>query len=103
VAAQAQIDAVSADPSTEMFPIRASLLTLAVVAVLLALPGASSGASMRSCGAGVRAAVVSCAKAKRIASEYAKTHAHSLQGYTCSGGGSQGRCTLDRKIVTFPL
>jgi hypothetical protein len=103
VAAQAQIDVASADPGTEMSSIRASLLTLAVVAVLLALPGASGAASMRSCGGGVRAAVVSCAKAKRIATEYAKTHAHSLQGYSCSGGGSQGRCTLDRKVVTFPL
>jgi hypothetical protein len=86
-----------------MSPVRASLLTLAVVAVLLALPGASGAASLRSCGGGVRAAVVSCAKAKRIATEYAKTHAGALQGYTCSSGGSQGRCTLDRKVVTFPL
>jgi len=86
-----------------MSPVRASLLTLAVVAVLLALPGASGAASLRSCGGGVRAAVVSCAKAKRIANEYVKTRARSLQGYTCSGGGSQGRCTLDRKVVTFPL
>ena len=48
-------------------------------------------------------AIVSCPKAKRIAKEYAKTQAHSLQGYTCSGGGSQGRCILDRKVVLFPL
>ena len=48
-------------------------------------------------------AIVSCPKAKRIAKEYAKTQAHSLQGYTCSGGGSQGRCVLDRKVVLFPL
>jgi hypothetical protein len=86
-----------------MTPVRATLLALALAAVLLALPGASGAASLRSCGGGVRAAVVSCAKAKRIASEYTKTHARSLQGYTCSSGGSQGRCTLDRKVVTFPL
>ena len=86
-----------------MTPVRASLLALALAAVLLALPGASGAASLRSCGAGVRAAVVSCAKAKRIAAEYTKTHSRSLQGYTCSSGGSQGRCTLDRKVVTFPL
>ena len=86
-----------------MPPVRACLLSLAVVSILLALPGVSGAASMRSCGGGVRAAVVSCGKAKRIATEYAKTHSHSLQGYTCSSGGSQGRCTLDRKVVTFPL
>ena len=86
-----------------MTPVRASLLALAVAAVLLALPGASGAASLRSCGGGVRAAVVSCAKAKRIAGEYTKTHSRSLQGYTCSSGGSQGRCVLDRKVVTFPL
>jgi hypothetical protein len=82
---------------------RASLLVLAVAAVLLALPGVSGAASMRSCGGGVRAAIVSCSKAKRIAAEYAKTKAHSLQGYTCSSGARQGRCTLDRKVVVFPL
>jgi hypothetical protein len=86
-----------------MSPVRACLLSLAVVAILLALPGASGAASMRSCGGGVRAAVVSCGKAKRIATEYAKTRSRSLQGYTCTSGGSQGRCTLDRKVVTFPL
>ncbi len=82
---------------------RASLLTLAVAAVLLALPGASGAASMRSCGGGVRASIVSCSKAKRIATEYAKTKAHSLQGYTCSSGRSHGRCRLDRKLVLFRL
>jgi hypothetical protein len=80
------------------------LLAMAAVAVLLALPVASgSAAGLQNCGGGVRAAKVSCSKAKRIAAEYAKTHARSLQGYTCSSGGSQGRCVLDRKIVTFPL
>ena len=88
---------------TKMTPVRASLLALAVAAVLLVLPGASGAASLRSCGGGVRAAVVSCAKAKRVAEEYVKTHAHSLQGYTCKSGSSQGRCALDRKLVLFPL
>jgi hypothetical protein len=84
--------------------IRIHLLAIAVVAALLAVPVSSgSAASLQNCGGGVRAAKVSCAKAKRIAAEYAKTHARSLQGYTCSSGGSQGRCTLDRKLVLFPL
>jgi hypothetical protein len=86
-----------------MAHLRASLLVLVLVAVLLALPGMSGAASMRSCGGGVRAVVVSCAKAKRIAGEYQKTRSRSLQGYTCSSGGGQGRCRLDRKLVTFPL
>jgi hypothetical protein len=82
---------------------RPHLLLIAAVALLLAIPASSGAAQLQSCGGGVRAAIVSCAKAKRIASEYAKTRAHSLQGYKCSSGGSQGRCTLDRKIVVFPL
>jgi hypothetical protein len=83
---------------------RIRLLVLAAVAalVVLAVPsGADAG--LRNCGGGVRAAKVSCAKAKRIATEYAKTQAKSLQGYNCTSGGSQGRCVLDRKVVTFPL
>jgi hypothetical protein len=83
---------------------RIRLLLLAAIAalVVLAVPsGANAG--LRNCGGGVRASVVACSKAKRIAAEYAKTGAHSLQGYTCSGGGSQGKCVLDRKVVTFPL
>jgi hypothetical protein len=82
---------------------RLSLLLVAVVALLLALPGGAGAAGMQNCGGGVRAAKVPCSKAKRIASEYSKTRAHSLQGYTCSSGGSQARCELDRKVVTFPL
>ena len=79
------------------------VLTAAVAAtVAIALPSAAN-AGLRNCGGGVRAAKVACSKAKRIAAEYAKTGAHSLQGYSCSGGGSQGRCVLDRKVVTFPL
>ena len=82
--------------------IRLVLLAAVVALIVLAVPsGADAG--LRNCGGGVRAAKVSCAKAKRIATEYAKTGAKSLQGYTCSGGDSQGRCVLDRKVVTFPL
>jgi hypothetical protein len=82
---------------------RVSLLLIATAALVVAFPSWSGAAGMRNCGGGVRAAVVGCLKAKRIATEYTKTQAHSLQGYTCSSGGGQGRCTLDRKIVTFPL
>jgi hypothetical protein len=83
---------------------RIHLLAVAVVALLLALPvSTGSAAGLQNCGGGVRAAKVACSKAKRIAAEYTKTRARSLQGYTCSSGGSQGRCTLDRKVVTFPL
>jgi hypothetical protein len=84
----------------------ARLHLLAVVAVAVSLSfAASSGAAggLQSCGGGVRAAVVSCGKAKRIASEYLKTRTRSLQGYTCSSGRGQGRCTLDRKLILFPL
>ena len=83
---------------------RIRLLIVAAFAALalIALPSAAN-AGLRDCGGGVKAAVVSCSKAKRIAKEYAKTQAKSLQGYTCSSGGSQGRCVLDRKVVTFPV
>jgi hypothetical protein len=82
---------------------RTSLLATLVVAGLLAFAGTSGASSLRNCGGGVRAAVVSCAKAERVADEYVKTHAHSLQGYTCKSGDSQGRCALDRKLVVFSL
>ena len=82
--------------------IRILLLAALAALVVLAVPtGADAG--LRNCGGGVRAAVVACSKAKRIAAEYAKTGAKSLQGYSCSEGGSQGRCVLDRKVVTFPI
>jgi hypothetical protein len=83
--------------------LRCYLLLIAVDSLLLVLPASSSAAKLQDCGGGVRASKVACSKAKRIASEYAKTQAHSLQGYTCSSGGSQGRCVLDRKIVVFPV
>jgi hypothetical protein len=82
--------------------IRLVVLAAVVALIVLAVPSGAN-AALRNCGGGVRASIVSCAKAKRIANEYVKTQAKSLQGYTCNGGGSQGRCVLDRKIVTFPL
>ena len=77
-------------------------LLIAAILVVLAIPVRSGAAGLQNCGGGVRAAVVSCAKAKRIAAEYRKTHARSVQGYKCSSGGGQGRCALDRKLVLFP-
>ena len=82
--------------------VRISLLAAAIAVAALAISVQSgAAASLRNCGGGVRASIVSCPKAKRIAIEYNKTHAHSLQGYTCSDSGSQGRCSLDRKLVLF--
>ena len=83
---------------------RIHLFVLAIIAALavIAMPS-SAGAGLRNCGGGVRAAVVSCSKAERIAKEYAKTQAKSLQGYTCDSSANQVRCVLDRKVVTFPL
>ncbi len=83
---------------------RIRLLIVAAIAALalIAIPS-SANAGLRSCGGGVRAAVVPCSKAKRIAHEYAKTQAKSLQGYRCKSRRSHGRCVLDRKIVTFRL
>ena len=80
------------------------LIMLGVVAaLLLAAPAALSAEPLRNCGSGVRALVVDCGKAKRLAAEYRKTKRRSIWMYTCSGAGSRGRCTLDRKVVTFPL
>ena len=93
----------AADPGYEMQIARLRLLLIPVVALLLALPATSSAGGLQNCGGGVRASKVACSKAKRIAAEYSKTRAHSLQGYRCSDSGSRGRCTLDRKLVTFPL
>jgi hypothetical protein len=82
---------------------RLRLLLIPVVAVLLALPASSIADGLQNCGGGVRASKVACSKAKRIAAEYSKTRARSLQGYRCSDSGSHGRCVLDRKVVTFTL
>jgi hypothetical protein len=84
--------------------VRVSLLALALmVAVLATSVQSGSAASLRNCGGGVRAAIVACPKAKRIAIEYKKTHARSLQGYNCSSNRSRGRCSLDKKLVLFGL
>ena len=82
---------------------RLCLPLILVVVLLLAVPASSSAAKLQNCGGGVRAAKVACSKAKRIAAEYAKTQAQSLQGYTCTSGANQGRCVLDRKVVVFPI
>ena len=89
----------------EMLLPRLKLLGLAIGAcMLLAIPTGSSGsAGLTSCGGGVRAAVVPCPKAKRIAKEYVKTGNRSLQGFRCSSGRGHGRCRLDEKLVVFPL
>lgn len=71
-------------------------------AFLTASPAAEA-AQLVNCGGGVRAAVVGCSKARRIAKEYVKTHDHSIWLYRCSSGGNRGRCVLDRKLITFPL
>ena len=71
------------------------------------LPGTAAwsqeGSGMVNCGQGVRAMIVDCGKAKRLAAEFRKTKRRSIWMYTCSGGGSRGRCVLDRKLVTFPI
>jgi hypothetical protein len=84
---------------------RLKLLGLALGAcMLLAIPtGSSAAGGLQSCGGGVRAAVVPCPKAKRIAREYVKTGNRSLQGFICSSGRGHGRCRLDEKLVVFPL
>lgn len=80
-------------------------LVLCVIAIAcsLALAASASAAKLENCGNGVRAAKVGCAKAKRIAREYAKTHHRAIWGYACSAGSSRGRCVLDRKLVVFEL
>jgi hypothetical protein len=83
--------------------IHTPLLAIVVLAAVLAFAGTSGASSLKNCGGGVRAAQVSCDKAKRIAVEYKKTHQRSLQGYICKSGSSQGRCALDSKLVVFSL
>ena len=81
---------------------RLFLLTIALAAVLVAIPVQSGvAAELRPCGSGVRAAIVGCSKAKRIAAEYRRTHAGRLQGYKCYSRRDVGRCELDRKLIVF--
>jgi hypothetical protein len=77
-----------------------------VLAAALAVVSPASGqeaAPLVNCGGGVRAAVVDCGKARRIAREYARTGHKSIWSYSCSSGEKRGRCVLDRKIVVFPV
>jgi hypothetical protein len=78
------------------------LFVSGVLFALLLTASASSAQPLRSCGSGVRAAIVDCGKAKRIAREFRKTGRRSIWMYTCRPGERRHRCVLDRKIVTFP-
>ena len=86
---------------------RIALVTVAALVCLaaLAVQSSASAPGLASCGGGVRAALVPCSKAKRIAREYAKLRTHALQGYKCSakrkGSSIRARCVLDRKRVLF--
>jgi len=86
---------------------RIVLIVIAAAAALAVIPAPSgaSGKGLQNCGGSVRAAVVPCPKAKRIAGEYAKTRTRSLQGFTCtskrSGELINARCVLDEKRVLF--
>jgi hypothetical protein len=81
------------------------VIVIAAVVALAAIPAHSGAAGLQSCGGSVRAAVVPCDKAKRIATEYAKTRTRSLQGFVCSsrrrGERINARCALDEKLVLF--
>ena len=82
------------------------LALLAVLPVsLLPMPSTASlaGGDLVNCGDGVRAAIVGCGKAKRIAKECVRTHRRSIWSYSCTSGENRGRCVLDRKVVTFRL
>jgi hypothetical protein len=82
-------------------------MAIAAAAAFALIPlQAGVAGELRNCGDGVRASGgVSCAKAKRIAKEYAKTREGSIQGYDCSarrrGGVFKGRCELDNKLILF--
>ena len=83
------------------------MIVIAATTALAAIPAYSgaSGGGLQNCGGSVRAGVVSCPKAKRIAKEYAKTRAGSLQGFKCSSkrSGEQinAKCVLNEKRVLF--
>jgi hypothetical protein len=87
--------------------LRIALIVIAATTALAAIPAHSgaSGEGLQNCGGSVRAGVVSCPKAKRIAKEYAKTRAGSLQGFKCSSkrSGEQinAKCVLNEKRVLF--
>jgi hypothetical protein len=83
----------------------ASIVVAAVAAAALPALSSASAGSLQNCGASVRASVVPCSKAKRIATEYKKTRSGSLQGFRCSSRRSgeriNARCALDDKLVVF--
>jgi hypothetical protein len=87
--------------------LRIALIVIAATTALAVIPAHSgaSGSGLQNCGGSVRAGVVPCPKAKRIANEYAKTRARSLQGFICtskrSGGQINGKCVLNEKRVLF--
>jgi hypothetical protein len=87
--------------------LRIALIVIAASAAVAAMPAHSgaSGSGLQDCGGSVRAGVVPCPKAKRIAKEYAKTRASSLQGFKCSsrrnGAQINARCALNEKLVLF--
>jgi hypothetical protein len=86
---------------------RIALILIAAAGAVAAIPAHSgaTGNGLQNCGGSVRAGVVPCPKAKRIAKEYAKTRAHSLQGFSCtsrsSGAQINARCVLNEKLVLF--
>jgi hypothetical protein len=87
--------------------LRIALIVIAATAAVAAIPAHSgaSGNGLQNCGGSVRAAVVPCPKAKRIAGEYKKTRSRSLQGFACtskrSGEQINARCVLNEKRVLF--
>jgi hypothetical protein len=85
---------------------RLAIWTIVIAGILPAVgswagEGANEGAKMVSCGNGVRAAIVDCGKAKRLAREHRRTGDRMIWMYTCKSGERRGICVLDRKIVTF--
>jgi hypothetical protein len=83
----------------------APIVVAVAAAASLPAPSGASAEGLQNCGASVRATVVPCPKAKRIATEYKKTRARSLQGFRCSSRRSgeriNARCALDEKLVVF--
>lgn len=104
---EAQVRGRDVDGYLEMPKLRIALILIAATATLAAIPALSgaSGKGVQNCGGSVRASVIPCPKAKRIAQEYKKTRAGSLQGFSCtskrSGEQISVRCVLDQKRVLF--
>jgi hypothetical protein len=77
-------------------------IALAMLVVAALAFQSTAAATLKYCGGGVRAEIVACWKAKRIAADYAKTRRRSVQGFKCTSGDRRARCVLDRKLVLFP-